>query len=261
MTLGKFAVYTAVFGGYDYVPVPRGLRQGDPDYFCFTDQPASIPRGWNVIEAQPPVSDAGMANRYLKLFPHRYLQAYDTSLYIDANVALRTDPRNLVGRYLARAPLAIPRHALRDCVFDEAAACVEAGKAPAAEVQSLMDTYLAAGVPRHMGLSENFFIARRHHDPRVIELAQALWDALIAGPARDQLHLPYLVWSRKVPLTIMEESTRDLNWLLRRIPHQARHSGLQRTYYRLLARHFPNPLGHILEKGISIYNSLKGVDL
>lgn len=259
MTLGKFAIYTAVFGGYDYVPLPRGVTQGDPDFLCFTDQPANVPRGWQVVEMRPPLSDPGMANRHVKLYPHVYLESYDTSLYIDANVALKADPRALVKRYLDGAGMAIPRHPERDCVYDEALACIEAGKAPADEVKSLMETYRDMGMPRHGGLSENFLIARRHHDPSVIALTEMLWDALEAGPRRDQLHLPFLVWKQQVSLRIMDESSRELGWLLRRIPHQVRPGSLRDSYYRLLARHYPNALGRLLEAGLSAYTSLKEV--
>lgn len=261
MSLGRFAIYTAVFGDYDYVPRPRGLQQGNPEYFCFTDNKESVPEGWNTVEVKPPAANTGMANRHLKLFPHLYLPNFDTSLYIDANVALRADPRPLIERYLDASPLAIPRHPIRDCVYEEARACVEAGKAAAGEVENLLNVYNSVGLPRNLGLSENFFIARRHHDPRVIELAESLWRALEEGPTRDQLHLPYLLWKHSVPFTIMQETARDLRWLLRRVPHQARHTGLQRAYYWLLARHFHNGLGRFLEAGIATYNSAKGVDL
>lgn len=261
MTLGRFAIYTAVFGGYDYVPVPRGVAQGNPDLICFTDEPAKVPRGWRSVEITRPLPDAGMSNRHVKLFPNLYLESYDSSLYIDANVALRADPTPLVERYLASGPLAIPRHAYRDCVYDEAVACIAAHKAPAAAVNELMDKYRAAGMPRHAGLSENFLIARRHHDERVVTLAGLLWNALEAGPRRDQLHLPYLVWSTGAPLTVMTESEQELGSLLRRIPHQVRPGSVRDRYYRLLAREFPGPVGRLLEAALAGYARLKGGSL
>lgn len=260
MSGGGRVLYTAVFGGYDYAPAPRGQPAGVPR-LCFTDRPADVPSGWTPVETRPTELDPAMANRHLKLFPHRQLAAYDTSLYVDANVALRADPWPLVARYLRDAAIAIPRHPLRDCVYDEAQACIVEGRAPAAETAALMERYRQEGLPRNLGLSENFLVARRHHDPSAIRLAELWWAALERGPRRDQFHLPYLAWRHQIPLRTMEESAHELRGLLRRLPHRPRHGRLQRAYYRTLARHFANPLGRLLEGGVAAYNRAKRVDL
>jgi hypothetical protein len=68
----KKILYTTIFGGYDDITTPKLPR--DWDWKCFTEK--------NSI---PLYSDNTRNAKKFKILPHRYLQDYEYSIFIDGN--------------------------------------------------------------------------------------------------------------------------------------------------------------------------------
>lgn len=240
-------IYTAMFGSYDHVPAPRIAWGANLDVVCFTDSPKLVPRAWHAVEVRPESASPIIENRRYKILPHRYLPHHSTSIYVDARVGIREDPRAAFEPYLASADIVIPRHRRRDCVYDEAAACVDAGKAGAGEVAELVSRFKREGLPSGLGLPENTVVVRRHHAPEVAALMETWWSELNRGILRDQLYLPYLVWRMHSRLAIMDETLDDLTRYFRLFPHRSALRGARGAVHTLLAQNFANPLGRTLD--------------
>jgi len=188
-------VYTAVFGNYDHLPAVN--PKWDCDFICFTDNAACVSDGWQLVMVELNGEPPAQANRRYKMLPHVYLKQYKRSLYVDANIALASDPSKLFNKYLESGVVALAKHRLRNCAYEEAVACIDQGKGNKTDIELHMKRYRAEGFPENFGLTENGVLFRNHLDERVMLLMNAWWDEYRGGVERDQLSLPYLFWKYK----------------------------------------------------------------
>ncbi len=159
-------VYTAVFGSYDKVlPINP---EWDCDFICFTDNPECVSQGWQIEIVQLDGKSPAEANRRYKMLPHKYLPDYERSLYVDGNIKIELDPSPLFEKYLSSADIAIPKHPLRNCAYEEARACIARELVNKVTVEQQMARYAAQGFPEKYGLTANGIIFRKHFDANVI---------------------------------------------------------------------------------------------
>ena len=112
-------VYTSIFGNYDDVKeqqLPTGW-----DWKCFSEE--------NSLSLY---SDNNRNAKRFKVLPHRYLQDYEYSIFIDGNMSVVGNIGELVEKYLSDSNVAFFSHnqnALdaRNCIYDEANLIITAG--------------------------------------------------------------------------------------------------------------------------------------
>jgi hypothetical protein len=199
-------VYTAIFGGYDTL---QGIGQPSPGvrYICFTDDRTLRDGRWEIVHVDRD-GDGTDLNRHIKINPHLYLPDHDYSLYVDGNVQILRDVGPLFEKYSALGIIAAPRHPLRTCLYDEARACIAAGKGDADRISEIVCGYEAAGFPRRSGLHEFHLLFRETYSPDVIRLMETWWREYERGGGRDQITFPYSAWRCAVPVNDLEESPR-----------------------------------------------------
>ena len=133
------------------------------------------------------------------MHPHILFPDYESSIYIDSNVNLKTGK---IFEYIKNIPtdccIALSRHPSRDCLYEEAKFVIKAGHEDAEKVRSLLEKYKAEGFPQHFGLAENNIIFRRHNTAISIKLMEDWWKIFSEHLRRDQLGLFYLLWRDKV---------------------------------------------------------------
>ena len=80
-----------------------------------------ISDSWKIIYCDPVFpSDVKRSSRYPKIVPHRYLQNYDLSLYIDNSVRLIESPEIiLTDLFQNNYDIALFSHSYRETVLDE----------------------------------------------------------------------------------------------------------------------------------------------
>jgi len=86
----KKVVYTDLFGNYDELQEPNMIWK-DWDFLCFTDDKNLKSNIWNIIYVESELS-SNLENRKYKILPHRFLDQYEVSLYIDSNIKILKDP-------------------------------------------------------------------------------------------------------------------------------------------------------------------------
>ena len=202
--IGRLVVYTCITDGYD-IPLesPWALRC---PHLCFTDAPRLRSATWTRV----PLDDGQMLDpvrrsRLPKLLPHRFLGAYDASIWIDASARLLVDPIDLARRALDGADLAVPRHPARDCAYDEIDACIRLGKDVESTLRAQGQAYRDAGLPEHNGLWEATVMVRRHHEPRVVEAMEAWWNEYLLMSRRDQVSFAWVAWKTGAPIRTLPE--------------------------------------------------------
>jgi hypothetical protein len=199
------AVYTFIFGDYDSLKPPTIFTPGW-DYICFTDDLNLRSDVWDVRLSLPEPADAGLepkklAGKHMILF-HRYLDGYDLSLSIGAQLELNCDLDDLMReQFHPEDDMMICRHHERDCIYDEAEICKTWGLDYPERIDAQMERYRALGYPSHHGLYATGIIARRHDRPKLKAMCELWWNECRFGSRRDQLSLNFALW-QSAPIRI-----------------------------------------------------------
>ena len=217
----RFCVYTALFGEYDDLRSPAYVPAG-LNFICFSDRARDV-AGWDVrVVDQGPACPA-TKSRLLKILPYDYLEDYDCSLYIDANVIFLADPLVVYRRWLKGKTFVAWSHPERAGVYEEIEAIlVNFRHAP----DGLIDQYLhfrQQRVPDQTGLIEALFLWRDHRDAAIRKLMQEWWQTLRRFKChRDQPALGYLMWRDGIRPDVLPAylgTSRD-NDFFRKLPHR-----------------------------------------
>jgi hypothetical protein len=185
----KSVIYTAIFGGYDALCDPQRVSR-DYDYICFTDDPNLKSNTWDIRVIDLPVpNDYPRSNRYIKINPHRFLSEYESSLYIDGNIALKNVLN--IDKILDDYSIAIERHPCGECcIYKEAKQCKLLGFGIVSEIDKQIKDYRKVGFPARAGLWANGRILRKHNEPELVKLEEKWWDHIIKYSWRDQISFP-----------------------------------------------------------------------
>ncbi len=193
----KAVVYTAYFGKKEPLNTDCFGGWESLERVVITDDPGlEAPHADRIIHDPLNGLDPARASRRGKLMPHRFFPEYDWSLYIDNNVTLLSDPADLIAAIAARPGSGFHcfRHIRRNCIYDEALACIRLGKDDPAVIRRQMKLFQAVGLPRRAGLITGTFLVRRHNDLVLQELGERWFDTVIRGSRRDQLAFNYIAW-------------------------------------------------------------------
>lgn len=189
-------VFTAAAGARDLLGEPGPLPAGWTAV-AFTDG-ATHP-AWRVLPLATGDLGPKRATSAVKLLPHRVFPDARLSLWLDANFRIACDLEALVSDVLADADIALHAHPERDCIYDEALACIELGRDVPATICAQVVRYAQLGFPPRAGLVAGGVVLRRH-TAAVAALNDDWWSEVAAGSCRDQLSFDYVAWRRRIPV-------------------------------------------------------------
>ena len=106
--MNKKVIYTSIFGSEYYLHEPS-VKLNGWDYICFTDNPNYKSDTWDV-RIIPKIYDGARDSKKPKILPHRYLQDYDISIWIDGDVKITSDVDILVDKHLKDKDYAVLNH-------------------------------------------------------------------------------------------------------------------------------------------------------
>jgi len=190
----NFVRYTVIFGGYDT------LRPTKWSGFCISDG-IEVVEGWTLIWDLQLLTTFMIGphrrSRLGKILPLRYfaevkLTLPEFTLYHDGNVELLVPPEQFLD-FLGDCDIAAFRHPQRECVYDEAAKCIECLADEPSVIQTQVDKYRSEGYPESRGLFVGGVLVRRD-TPQIRELSELWWQELQQHSCRDQLSLNYALW-------------------------------------------------------------------
>lgn len=211
-------LYTVIIGDYDGLQA-LPIFHSQIRCVCFTDNQELKAYGWEMVILQSVDADKrALVNRSYKFFPYLYFEA-DQSLYIDGNIRLMSDPSALFEKYLSDVDIAIPKHSLRNCAYDEIEECLAQGLINGKTGSAICKILNDDGFPRNQGLYENNIILRNHKAPK-LRNAMEMWYSLYKDHARrDQLSLTYCLWKHQVEAKPMTEGPRYSHNYFKMFPH------------------------------------------
>lgn len=217
----RTVIYTAVTGGYDNLRPPQ-FRPPGCDFVVFSDQALDV-EGWKVRPLNYFHPDPTRAARFVKMHPHIYFPEYEQSVWVDANIGIAGDLRELFDRLPENAFLGMFIHPHRNCVYMEGEECIKRKKDDPHQINQQLARYREALVPKGIGLFETGLIVRRHNDQACIGLMTAWWRELETGSRRDQLSLPVVAREQSVQIAPLASAGEDLRHhpLLDFVEHRA----------------------------------------
>jgi len=208
-------LYTTIFGGYDDVTKPN--LPIDWDWKCFSEE--------NSI---PLYTDNTRNAKKFKVLPHRYLQNYEYSIFIDGNMYVVGNVDELIEKYLSDSNIAFFDHNKnrmdpRDCIYDEYNAIMNLGKNDPNQnfkdnpqvMYDQVKRYQDEGYPSHNGLITGMVILRRHNEKDCIRVMEDWWTEIKYGSKRDQLSFNYVAWKNKTKFNYMDGDSRNNEYFTR----------------------------------------------
>ena len=222
MSIG--VVYTSIFGGYDEVQ-NQNLPDGW-DWKCFNEE--------NSLQLY---EDNNRNAKRFKILPHRYLQNYEYSIFIDGNMSVRGNVNDLIDKYLQNSNVAFFSHGSnsldsRICAYQEAQTIFNLGeknrkltpergilnyKDNPHTIKKQMDRYFMVGYPLDNGLITGMVILRRHNEEDCMTTMEDWWTEIKYNSKRDQLSFNYCAWKNNLKFNYMDGDSRNNQYFKRSV--------------------------------------------
>jgi len=194
-------IFTANIGKVNVVPTNQHDSPGFI-FILFTDDPTAKSNLWNVRYVKPKFHDPRRNARMYKWLIHRFVNA-EYSLWIDSNLIIHIDINRLIKKYLKDADIAIHRHGVRNCIYEEANVCSQKKLDYIKIIKSQMMRYKNDNYPENNGLWETKVVLRRH-TKKIKKLNEAVWTEICNGSVRDQLCFNYVAWKLGIKVNALE---------------------------------------------------------
>lgn len=193
----KFVVYTCITGGYDIIQEPLYIHPSI-DYILYTDNQNCKSSVWQIRPIKDEVARLGdniLINRFYKFNPQNLFDQYDYSLYLDGNIRVISDIRNMVNRLNNTLGLALHRHSSRNCIYKEAEVCRIEKKGNYDLILKQLEKYRREGFPENFGLYEANVILSDLKNSNANIVFSSWWKEFLNSKSfRDQISLPYIIW-------------------------------------------------------------------
>lgn len=190
----KKVVYTAITGNFDDLLIPEYVNE-DWDYICFSDTDIKSDF-WQIKKMDDSDLDIVRKAKKYKILPHIYLSEYDYSIYIDGNFVIIGDMNEYVNKYVTTAPMLCLTHPERNCIYDEAEACISLKKDSKNIIRAQINKYLVEKYPKNNGLIAGGILFRKHNDQVIKDVMNAWWNEIKSHSYRDQLSFNYVCWKK-----------------------------------------------------------------
>ena len=190
-----YVIYSAVFGNYDNVVKPEKVFK-DVDYILFTDQPVkqnpwrTVHVDWfNSVDTE--FKDRRSA-RHFKALPGLYMPKASMFIWTDMTHEVNVHPKDIKQLYVRDNDIALFRHELRDCVFQEASAVLQYKMDSQDNVDRQLQMYTKDKYKPRSGLWETPGVVRMN-TPKMLQVGMMWWEMMCKYSSRDQISLPYVL--------------------------------------------------------------------
>ncbi len=209
----SLVVYTAITSGYDELKEPLFVDD-DLKYVCFTDNREIRSDVWEIRYIDLPKDmEARHFIRKFKILPHLFFPEYNTSIWVDGSFNILGDLRILMQTYQEHSDILFFPHYVRNCIYDEGAACMLLKKDAKRKLVEQMNEYFNLNYPEHNGLLCGNFMVRNHNEKRVIGVMEDWWDQVCRFSKRDQISLPFALWKNNYSYDLTDLYVDNNTWI------------------------------------------------
>lgn len=201
----KYAIYTAMVGGYDEIMQPMVVDDRF-DYILFSNDIKEDRVGvWQVRPIAYNNPDNTRICRYVKTHPEELLQGYEFSIWMDANIQICSSYlyQRAFELYEQDVLISSMWHPARTCIYEEAFAVVNMMVEHEDVVIRWCHQLRKEGFPRRQGLCETNVMFRKHHTCLTAETNVMWWQCIEKQSRRDQLSFNYVLWKLGIPCHYM----------------------------------------------------------
>ena len=197
-------VYTAITARLDSLKPPRALWRDAADFVAFLDYP-NPDCDWAVQPAHAQYVDPCRNAKVHKVLSHQYFDDYEYSIWVDGAISLvsNDDLALLLEHWLADHDIALFRHRTRQCIYQEAEACIAQNKDDPVIIRAQVAHYRQLGYPEDAGLNECMVLIRRH-TPAIRRLNEMWFAEITRHSRRDQLSFNYVARQLDIGVHEME---------------------------------------------------------
>lgn len=193
----RLAIYTCITNNYDSIKEPL-LVMDNEEFFLFSDDVVTQNKGSESVWKRIPINApfGCNVNRYYKMHPFQFEGDFDYAIYIDGSIQVVSELGSLcqLARE-AKTGIAMHRHSRRDCVYEEARACIIHGNGNGSKIKKRVSKYKAEGLPQGFGLFECGIIVVDLKNKNASYLFSEWWKEFQYSQCeRDQLSFPYILW-------------------------------------------------------------------
>lgn len=202
----KIAVVTAIDGKKDTLrdqPEYEGV-----EYVAFVDEKTKSST-WKTYPVCQKFKKPVMNAKIHKVLAHKYVN-HEYIVWIDGNMDLKCDPHELI-KLMGDKDYAFFKHPARDCVYQEADACVSLGKGDIKELALQTKEYARQNYPYHKGLCELTAFIRRN-TPETNLAFERWWAEICRHSERDQVSFPVAMQGERwatIPGSVAEDKEEE----------------------------------------------------
>lgn len=194
----RIVIYTCMTGNYDNIETPF-LQFDNVDYIAYVDNNKKYD-GWKTKKIPKSVMDKVKGNvninRYIKMHPIELFQdKYDYSIYVDSNIQIIGDLRELLRNINDKTGLAIHNHRERISIYDEIDYCITYKRGNISKLKEIKNVFYKEKFPNNFGVYECNILVTDLNSKKSQKIYYDWWEDFIARQlGRDQISLPYVVW-------------------------------------------------------------------
>ena len=191
----KVAFFTAIANDYEALMPPTFIYE-DADYFLFTDSPQPSQNIWKIKKINYFNSDKTKIARFIKTHPNTLLSEYDVVIWMDANLAINGDIRDLVVKFIeSNVDLWFFKHPIRDSFLEEGLQCLREKKISFSLFEEMHEKYkINENCLNNDLIESNFYFCKNKNTKFFFD---KWWNEIFLTSRRDQLSLNYALFTSK----------------------------------------------------------------
>jgi hypothetical protein len=216
----NIAFYTCLFGVYDFIREPNKDLKKKFNFYIITNQNSTSFANWKKIYVNKKNYNNFLLSRYYKFFFHEKIKRYDYSVYFDANVHLKNNFVELLGKFInSNKEIGLFKHSSRKNIYQELEVNLANKNIKEIDKEKILKLYKKKKYYSDNDLSENCVILRKHNSKKLFKTMNNWWNLLRFYVKRDQILLPYVLWKYKTPKIFFNINLRKKNKYLFIVPH------------------------------------------
>lgn len=181
----------------------------DVDYICFTDELRHKSDIWKFVKVDNEFENLRYKAREIKLNPHKYLDGYDYSLWVDGNIRILKNLNSFFEDLInEKVSIATFKHFSRNCVYEEALECIATKKDNKSNIYKQIALCISDNYPIKNGLAETNVVYRYHKKLEIITAMEDWWLCVRDNSIRDQLSFDYTMFKNNINYSLIKGNSR-----------------------------------------------------